>query len=180
VAQLLVVDDEPHIRRYLNGSLSAQGHTIYEAADGQDALNQLRFRDFNLVPLDLAMPGRSGLQVLSELRQRESHTPVIVLTAVSDISARIQALAGGAVDMVAKPFSSAELTALIRRHLPPHQTPSAPDEPDAAQQQRVFPRGTAPRHLRHGLRSWQQPRSGLSAPAAHEAAARPSDRNGAR
>jgi DNA-binding response OmpR family regulator len=127
VARLLVVDDEPRIRTYLNRSLSAQGHTIYEAVDGQDALDQLQFRDIDLVLLDLAMPGGSGLHVLSELRKLESHTPVIVLTAVTDISARIQALDRGAVDVVAKPFSSAELAARIRRHLP-HQTPSPPGE----------------------------------------------------
>jgi len=129
VARLLVVDDEPRIRTYLSRSLSAQGYTVHESADGQDALDQLRFRDFDLVLLDLAMPGYSGLQVLSELRQRESQTPVIVLTAVSDTSARVQALDRGAVDVVAKPFSSAELAARIRRHLPLHQTPSAPGEP---------------------------------------------------
>jgi DNA-binding response OmpR family regulator len=74
------------------------------------------------------MPGRSGLQILSELRHQESHTPVIVLTAVTDISARIQALDQGAVDVVAKPFSSAELAARIRRHLP-DRAPSPPGEP---------------------------------------------------
>ena len=129
MARLLVVDDEPRIRTYLSRSLSAQGYTVHESADGQDALDQLRFRDFDLVLLDLAMPGYSGLQVLSELRQRESQTPVIVLTAVSDTSARVQALDRGAVDVVAKPFSSAELAARIRRHLPLHQTSSAPGEP---------------------------------------------------
>ena len=72
MARLLVVDDEPRIRTYLSRSLSAQGYTVHESADGQDALDQLRFRDFDLVLLDLAMPGYSGLQVLSELRQRES------------------------------------------------------------------------------------------------------------
>jgi DNA-binding response OmpR family regulator len=124
---LLVVDDEPRIRTYLNRSLSAQGHTVYEAADGKDALDQLHARDFDLVLLDLAMPGGSGLHVLSEMGRHESHTPVIVLTAVTDISARIQALDRGAVDVVAKPFSSAELAARIRRHLP-HQTPAPPGE----------------------------------------------------
>jgi len=128
VALLLVVDDEPRIRTYLNRSLSAQGHTVYEAADGQDALDQLHLRDFDLVLLDLAMPGRGGLQVLSELRQRESRTPVIVLTAVTDISARIQALDHGAVDVIAKPFSGAELAARIRRHLP-DQPPTTAGEP---------------------------------------------------
>jgi DNA-binding response OmpR family regulator len=127
VARLLVVDDEPRIRTYLNRSLSAQGHTVYEAADGQAALDQLDSRDIDLVLLDLAMPLRGGLDVLSVLKQRESSPPVIVLSAVTDISARIQALDQGAVDVVAKPFSSAELSARIRRHLH-HQTPSPPGE----------------------------------------------------
>jgi len=127
VARLLVVDDEPRIRTYLNRSLSAQGHTVYEAADGQAALDQLDSRDIDLVLLDLAMPRRGGLDVLSVLKQRESSPPVIVLSAVTDISARIQALDQGAVDVVAKPFSSAELSARIRRHLH-HQTPSPPGE----------------------------------------------------
>lgn len=127
MALLLVVDDEPRIRTYLNRSLSAQGHTVYEAADGQAALDQLDSRDIDLVLLDLAMPRRGGLDVLSVLKQRESSPPVIVLSAVTDISARIQALDQGAVDVVAKPFSSAELSARIRRHLH-HQTPSPPGE----------------------------------------------------
>lgn len=127
MARLLVVDDEPRIRTYLNRSLSAQGHTVYEAADGQAALDQLDSRDIDLVLLDLAMPRRGGLDVLSVLKQRESSPPVIVLSAVTDISARIQALDQGAVDVVAKPFSSAELSARIRRHLH-HQTPSPPGE----------------------------------------------------
>jgi DNA-binding response OmpR family regulator len=127
VARLLVVDDEPRIRTYLNRSLSAQGHTVYEAADGQAALDQLDSRDIDLVLLDLAMPRRGGLDVLSVLKQRESSPPVIVLSAVTDISARIQALDQGAVDVVAKPFSSAELSARIRRHLH-HQTPFPPGE----------------------------------------------------
>jgi DNA-binding response OmpR family regulator len=128
MARLLVVDDEPRIRTYLNRSLSAQGHSVSEAADGQDALDQLEFRDFDLMLLDLAMPGRSGLNVLSEMQQRESHTPVIVVTAVGEISARVQALDRGAVDVVAKPFSHAELAARIRRHLP-SQAPPPPGDP---------------------------------------------------
>ena len=127
MALLLVVDDEPRIRTVLNRSLSAQGHTVYEASDGQAALDQLDSRDMDLVLLDLAMPRRGGLDVLSVLKQRESSPPVIVLTAVTEISARIQALDRGAVDVVAKPFSTTELSARIRRHLH-HQTSSPPGE----------------------------------------------------
>ena len=124
MASLLVVDDEPRIRTVLNRSLSAQGHTVYEAADGQAALDQIDSREMDLVLLDLAMPRRGGLEVLSVLKDRDSSPPVIVLTAVTEISARIQALDRGAVDVVAKPFSAMELSARIRRHL--HQETSVP------------------------------------------------------
>ena len=124
MAALLVVDDEPRIRTVLNRSLSAQGHTVYEASDGQAALDQIDSREMDLVLLDLAMPRRGGLDVLSVLKDRDSSPPVIVLTAVTEISARIQALDRGAVDVVAKPFSAMELSARIRRHL--HQETSVP------------------------------------------------------
>jgi DNA-binding response OmpR family regulator len=124
MALLLVVDDEARIRTVLNRSLSAQGHTVREAADGQAALDELDSSDVDLVLLDLAMPRRGGLEVLSVLKDRESSPPVIVLTAVTEISARIQALDRGAVDVVAKPFSTMELSARIRRHL--HQETSLP------------------------------------------------------
>jgi len=127
MARVMVVDDEPRIRTYLNRSLSAQGHTVFEAADGQAALDELEVRDVDLVLLDLAMPRCGGLGVLSVLHQRETSPPVIVLSAATDVSARIQALDRGAVDVVAKPFSTAELWARIRRHLQ-HQAPAPSGE----------------------------------------------------
>jgi DNA-binding response OmpR family regulator len=117
MAALLVVDDEPRIRTVLNRSLSALGHTVFEASDGQAALDQLDSRAVDLVLLDLVMPRRGGLDVLGTLKMRESSPPVIVLTAVTEIAARVQALDRGAVDVVAKPFSTTELSARIRRHL---------------------------------------------------------------
>jgi DNA-binding response OmpR family regulator len=127
MARVMVVDDEPRIRTYLNRSLSAQGHTVSEAADGQAALDELEMHDFDLMLLDLAMPGCDGIAVLSALRRREDSPPVIVLSAATDVSARIQALDRGAVDVVAKPFSTAELSARIRRHLK-HPSPPASQE----------------------------------------------------
>jgi DNA-binding response OmpR family regulator len=113
----LVVDDEPRIRSYLNRSLSALGHSVVEAADGKDALEAIGVHEPDLVLLDLAMPRGGGLAVLSVLAERPSSPPVIVLSAVTDIAARVQALDRGAVDVVSKPFSTAELVARIRRHL---------------------------------------------------------------
>lgn len=124
MATVMVVDDEPRIRTYLNRSLSAQGHSVVEAADGQAALDALEHCAVDLMLLDLAMPRCGGLGVLSVLLQRESRPAVIVLSAATDVSARIQALDRGAVDVVTKPFSTAELAARIRRHLG-HQGPTA-------------------------------------------------------
>ncbi|MEO6144616.1 MAG: response regulator transcription factor [Dermatophilaceae bacterium] len=117
MAILLVADDEPRIRTMLNRSLSAQGHTVCEASNGQAALDLLDSHDVDLVLLDLAMPRRDGLDVLGVLKARESSPPVIVLTATTELSSRIQALDRGAVDVVVKPFSTSELSARIRRHL---------------------------------------------------------------
>lgn len=117
VAFVLVVDDEPRIRTLLNRSLTAQGHIVYEAPDGQSALDRLDSHTVDLVLLDLAMPRRGGFEVLSTLKERESSPPVIVLTAAVEIISHVQALDLGAVDVVVKPFSTAELSARIRRHL---------------------------------------------------------------
>jgi DNA-binding response OmpR family regulator len=125
VASLLVVDDEPRIRTLLNRSLSAQGHIVHEAPDGQAALDQLDSGQVDLVLLDLAMPRRSGFDVLNTLMDRESSPPVIVLTAAVEVTSRIRALEHGAVDVVVKPFSTAELAARIRRHLHEYAAPQA-------------------------------------------------------
>jgi len=127
MATVMVVDDEPRIRTYLNRSLSAQGHTVFEAADGQAALDELELHEVDLMLLDLAMPGCGGLGVLSALHLREASPPVIVLSAATDVSSRIRALDKGAVDVVMKPFSTAELSARIRRQLQ-HKTLSPSGE----------------------------------------------------
>jgi DNA-binding response OmpR family regulator len=88
------------------------------AADGQVALDRLTETDVDLVLLDLVMPRCNGLTVLTTLNQRGDATPVIVLSGVTDVGARVQALERGAVDVVAKPFTLAELLARVRRNLP--------------------------------------------------------------
>ena len=117
MAVLLVVDDEPLIRTLLNRSLSARGHNVVEASDGQAALHQLDTHAVDLVLLDLVMPGRDGFYVLRALKERESSPPAIVLTSATDIATRTRALDRGAIDVVIKPFSTAELSARVRRHL---------------------------------------------------------------
>ena len=126
MSKILAVDDEPRVLTLLSRFLGGEGHQVVEATNGQDALDMLDREEVDLVLLDLVMPQISGLQLLSTLRSRPHTPPVIVLSAVSDVGARVQALDRGAVDFVGKPFHMAELIARIRRHLAlgPSQTAS--------------------------------------------------------
>jgi DNA-binding response OmpR family regulator len=118
MANLLVVDDEPRVISFLTRFLVAEGHSVTGASDGTRALQRLDERAVDLVLLDLVMPHCNGLQVLKELTSRDGvPPPVIVLSAVNEVAARVQALDRGAVDFVQKPFHAAELVARIRRHL---------------------------------------------------------------
>ncbi len=125
MSTVLVVDDEERIRTLITRTLTAEGHSVDTAGDGDGALARLAAQGVDLVLLDLVMPRCHGLTVLSSLRQREDPTPVIVLSGVTDIAARVQALDRGAVDVVAKPFSLAELLARTRRHLAAARAPRA-------------------------------------------------------
>jgi len=123
LSTVLVVDDEERIRTLVTRTLTAEGHSVDTAGDGAVALDRLAGDGVDLVLLDLVMPRCNGLTVLSSLRQRKDATPVIVLSGVTDIGARVQALEWGAVDVVAKPFSLAELLARTRRHLAAGRAP---------------------------------------------------------
>lgn len=117
MSTVMVVDDHERIREMLARMLTAEGHTTVTAVDGLQALQELARRDVDLIVLDLVMPNSHGMQVLTTLRARSSTTPVIVLSAVTDVSARVEAFDLGAIDFVGKPFHTAELVARIRRHL---------------------------------------------------------------
>ena len=123
---ILAVDDEPRVLTFLTQFLTDEGHHVVTAGDGRDALNLIDQQAVSLVLLDLMMPRLDGLQVLDSLRTRPRTPPVIVLSAASDVAARVQAFDRGAVDFVSKPFHVAELNARVRRHLdastPVHQT----------------------------------------------------------
>jgi DNA-binding response OmpR family regulator len=125
MSRLLVVDDEPRVVSFLTRFLVAEGHSVASATNGRAALDHLRENDVDLVLLDLVMPKISGLQVLAQMNAQEaSSPPVIVLSAVNEVAARVQALDRGAVDFVQKPFHAAELLARVRRSLaraPRHQ-----------------------------------------------------------
>lgn len=114
---ILVVDDEPAIRRYLKTSLSAQGYLVSEAEDGETGLSAVKRERPDLLVLDLGLPGMDGLEVIRLLRQAGSTLPIVVLSVRSDESGKVKALDLGADDYVIKPFGIDELLARIRTAL---------------------------------------------------------------
>jgi two-component system KDP operon response regulator KdpE len=112
--QILVVDDEPPIRRFLRTSLTAQGYRVIEAEDGPSALGQLRRNAVDILVLDLGMPGMDGFEVIKQVRDSGSAVPIIVLSVRSDEAGKVRALDMGADDYVSKPFGMDELLARIR------------------------------------------------------------------
>ena len=112
-AQLLVIDDEPQIRRFLEISLRTQGYAVTLAETGQAGLDALALHGADLVVLDLGLPDLDGHAVLRTLRQW-SQVPVIVLTVRSDEAEKVAALDAGANDYVTKPFGVPELMARVR------------------------------------------------------------------
>ena len=117
MSRVLVVDDEERVRAFLSRALSFEGHTVVTAGDGVQALKRLEPGDVDLVLLDVMMPRCNGMEVLTQMARRRDTTPVIVLSAVTDVSTRVQSLDRGAVDFLAKPFHTSEMVARVRRHL---------------------------------------------------------------
>ncbi len=111
--QILVVDDEPQIQRFLKPALAAAGYDVIRAMDGAEALAALRAHAPDVVVLDLGLPDLDGKEVITLMR-RHSETPIIVLSARGEEGEKIAALDRGADDYVAKPFGIGELLARIR------------------------------------------------------------------
>ena len=112
-ASILIIDDEPQIRKFLDIALRAQGYQVQVAENGMKGLEILATRGADLLILDLGLPDIEGQQVLTEMRQW-SDIPVIVLSARPDENQKIKLLDAGANDYVTKPFSIQELCARIR------------------------------------------------------------------
>jgi two-component system, OmpR family, KDP operon response regulator KdpE len=111
--KILIVDDDAQIRKLVRVNLEGRGYTVQEAVDGEDAITRLKSEAFDLLILDLVMPGMSGIDVCAWVRER-SDTPVIVLSAHDEEELKVRALDAGADDFVTKPFGHEELLARIR------------------------------------------------------------------
>jgi OmpR family response regulator RpaB len=111
--RILVVDDETSIRRILETRLKMAGYEVITAADGEEALEAFQKNNPDLVVLDVMMPKLDGYGVTREIR-KNSDTPIIILTALGDVSERITGLELGADDYIIKPFSPKELEARVK------------------------------------------------------------------
>ncbi|VVE07944.1 DNA-binding response regulator [Pandoraea iniqua] len=126
--RILVVEDEHKTGQYLKKGLTEAGYVVDLAVDGVDGLHMATTLAYDLVVLDVMLPGKDGWQVLAELRTRR-HTPVLFLTARDDLDERIKGLDLGADDYMTKPFAFAELLARVRTLLRRGRT----REPDVLQ-----------------------------------------------
>jgi len=111
--QIVVIEDEPQIRRFLRAALTSQGFRLVEAANGEDGLREVATRQPDLVILDLGLPDMEGVEVIRRIREW-SAVPTIILSARGQEGDKISALDAGADDYVSKPFSMGELLARIR------------------------------------------------------------------
>jgi DNA-binding response OmpR family regulator len=116
-ARALVIEDEPGIVDFVRRGMEAEGFAVETAMDGREGERLALAGGFDVVILDLMLPGRSGLQILASLQRARPALPVIVLTARGEIEDRVAGLDAGAVDYLVKPFSMAELVARVRAQL---------------------------------------------------------------
>jgi two-component system KDP operon response regulator KdpE len=122
-ARILVVDDEPAVRRFLRVSLASQGYAIFEASTGEEALKAVVAHRPDLIILDLGLPDLQGVEVTRRLREW-SQTPIIILSVRGQEGEKIAAFEAGADDYLTKPFGLGELTARMRAALR-HSAPVA-------------------------------------------------------
>ena len=112
--RILVVEDDRKVARFIQSGLEQEGYAADVLHDGSAAGEQALAVDYDAVVLDLMLPGRSGFEVLRDIRARKAEIPVLILTAKATVEERVAGLDGGADDYMAKPFALAELSARLR------------------------------------------------------------------
>lgn len=123
MSRILIAEDEPRIAGFIEKGLKSNGYVTAVVDNGNAALTEARSGDFDLLVLDLGLPGRDGYAVLQALRNAHSPIPVIVVTARDSIEDTVASLEGGADDYIAKPFRFEELLARVRLRLRPDRVP---------------------------------------------------------
>jgi two-component system, OmpR family, response regulator ResD len=136
--KILVVDDEDRIRRLLKMYLERENYMIEEANNGDDALEKALNNDYDLILLDIMMPGKDGIEVCKQLREKKS-TPVIMLTAKGEEANRVQGFEVGTDDYIVKPFSPREVVLRVKALLRRSSTSSFLHTDTTARDLLVFP-----------------------------------------
>ena len=121
-AHILIVEDEEKLARFVELELSHEGYQISKSGNGREALRMAEEGSFDLILLDILLPGLNGLEVLRRLQQEQILTPVILLTARDAVMDKVAGLDAGAIDYITKPFAIEELLARIRVALKLHGT----------------------------------------------------------
>jgi DNA-binding response OmpR family regulator len=119
-AHILIVDDEPNVRLVFRTALESAGYSVTTAEDGEKALTWLEDAPFDLVLLDLLMPGVGGMEALERLREAGHEVPVVIVTAHGDVPHAVQAMKLGAIDFLAKPLSPETLRTVVAEVLARH------------------------------------------------------------
>lgn len=125
MSRILIAEDEERIASFIRKGLRSAGFTPTVVADGQAAYDHAMTGEFDLLVLDLGLPGMDGFTVLRQLRQARNHVPVLILTARDSVTDTVAGLEGGADDYVTKPFRFEELVARIRLRLRADRAPEA-------------------------------------------------------
>lgn len=112
--RVLVIEDDRKVASFIQTGLEQEGYSVDVLNDGSSAGEQARAIDYDAVVLDLMLPGRSGFQVLRDIRSRKASLPVLILTAKNSLEERVAGLDAGADDYMPKPFALAELSARLR------------------------------------------------------------------
>ena len=112
--RILVVEDEPRVARFVAKGLRERSYAVDIARDGELALYQTEINDYDLIILDVMLPGKDGFEICRELRERLIKTPILMLTARDAVDDRVQGLDSGADDYLTKPFEFKELLARVR------------------------------------------------------------------
>jgi len=123
MSRILIAEDERRIASFLEKGLRANGFSTDLAEDGEEALRLARSGSFDLLVLDLALPGKDGFDVLRELREADQRLPVVILTARDSVNDMVHGLESGADDYIAKPFSFEEFLARVRARLRAERAP---------------------------------------------------------
>jgi heavy metal response regulator len=112
--RVLVVEDEKKTASFIRKALQTEGFVVEVAHNGTDGLLQAGANTYDVIVLDIMLPGRDGLSVLRQLRERKKTTPILLLSARGELNERVDGLNAGADDYLAKPFALAELIARVR------------------------------------------------------------------